>query len=469
MVAKTLKNKNLKRLNAKFLSVLCGHKILLLSPFSFPSPSCPAVRLLIRLHFSPSSPSCMVIIVPHFFPYLPILRHLLTNFIMSNDAQEVRNILQDAVNTRGRFYAHHHNFSVRFEDDDTNAARDAAHFQNILRALDLPPAKDVILGRTALWDFTSALKKLGDILDVQDGRTLLIFHYAGHAITKEDSLHLTASLTSKHSMSFDKSFGQLWDSTGEFLNADVVLILDCCFGGLVTRGMSQGERSVEIVAAVGGDQQAFGISSQSIHMQVRTFTSRLADEIVRVIGAREKTTTSFADIVASMRKTSSPDRFPEYLLKLGKVGARIKIPNASSTNIQWPMPSRKREPHHGRSCSSGTAPPSSGLMAVFKIHLENSESMSSEVRKLVQWIHALHPSIGLELNGVFQGNSTEIIIHAPWPIWAVLRGLPGFDLICETTGRNRLKDVLSQAAPPRQSRAPSQPQILSENIPPPHL
>jgi hypothetical protein len=36
--------------------------------------------------------------------------------------------------------------------------------------------------------------------------------------------------------------------------------------------------------------------------------------------------------------------------------------------------------------------------------------MSSEVGKVVEWIHRLHPSIDLELSGVFQGNSTEIIV-----------------------------------------------------------
>jgi hypothetical protein len=123
-------------------------------------------------------------------------------------------------------------------------------------------------------------------------------------------------------------------------------------------------------------------------------------------------------IIASMREVSNSNRISVYFLRQGKIGISLLIPNQSRTKVQRPMPSSKREFRHTKSSSSGTAASASGLMAVFKIHLENANSMSSEVGKLVEWIHRLHSSNDLELSDVFQGNSTGTVVYAPWSTWA---------------------------------------------------
>lgn len=79
-------------------------------------------------------------------------------------------------------------------------------------------------------------------------------------------------------------------------------------------------------------------------------------------------------------------------------------------------------------------------MAVFKVHLDAVDASSVEVSKLMEWIYSLNPNIGLELCGVFQTHSTDLIVHAPWEIWAALNGLSGFHFIYETFGHNRLPD-----------------------------
>lgn len=216
--------------------------------------------------------------------------------------------------------------------------------------------------------------------------------------------------------------------------------------------MKQADRSVEIVAAVGSTQEALGNESHLVRIQKHTLTSRLADEVARAVGDPARTSIAFTEIIASLRKVSSPERLPEYFLRRGTVGIRLAIPDKSRTSVPRPMlSSGSGSGHMWSSSSSGTAPSASSLVAIFKIHVENANSMSPEIGKLVERIHTLHPSIGLELNGVFQGHSTEIFLLAPWSTWAILNGLSGFQLLCETRGRNRLEAILSQAAQTHES------------------
>ena len=134
--------------------------------------------------------------------------------------------------------------------------------------------------------------------------------------------------------------------------------------------------------------------------------------------------------------------------------------------MQKYIPPGGRQFGHSQSSSSDSAPPPPGLMAVFKIHIDTLDSKSPEIGKLVQWIHKLDPSIGLELNGVFEGRSTEIFVLAPWSTWAVLRGLRGFELLCETRSGNRQQAILSQMAAASLPQGQRHPQEYSGNIPP---
>ena len=269
--------------------------------------------------------------------------------IMAQELNYIGQILSDAVSTRGRYYAHFHNVVVRFADDDTRADKDSLHFQDILKLLGLPRAKEVLLGRQTMWDWASAMKPLCDVLDKQDERKLIIFHYAGHAVLIGGDLHLVASLGSKHTLDFEMSFGPLYRNSAEFTNADVIIILDCCFRGAATRAIGQDERSVEIIAAVGSSQEAFRNASNQIRLQQKTFTSSLADEVARVVGNPAKSSVAFAEIISFMRAVSNPDRLPEYRLRRGTIGIRLGIPEKSRSAVQ--------QYYRQKGGNSGTASP----------------------------------------------------------------------------------------------------------------
>lgn len=204
-------------------------------------------------------------------------------------------------------------------------------------------------------------------------------------------------------MDFELSFGQLYRNSAEFTNADVIIVLDCCFSGAATRAIGQEERSVEIIAAVGSSQEAFGNASNQVRLQQKTFTSRLADEVARVVGDLAKSSVAFAEIINSMRAVSNPDRLPEYRLRRGTIGIRLGIPEKSRSAVQKYIPPKGRQFGHSQSSSSGSALPPPGLMAVFKIHIDTSDSKArkSEIwcSRYTNWTQASVSSLMVFLKG----------------------------------------------------------------------
>lgn len=351
--------------------------------------------------------------------------------------QAVRETLQLAVTNRDRQYAHQHTFTLRFHDDDTQADKDSQHFQSILRTLNFPAAEEVILSnKMVTWDFRPVIDRLTKKLDMEEDRKLIIFHYAGHAkLNDSGDLYLVSSLNSKAFLDFSREFGIFWTDEVVLDRVDVIIILDCCYSVTSARGSPKADRTVEIVSAMGMSQKALGNPSTVARIQNRTFTSRLADEIAKTIGNPEKSSFCFAEIVAQIRGTSRLECVPEYALKLGGPSIRLSIPR--------PRPqagtSSGKSHDHSRSSSSISATPDNDVMAIFTVRSNNADISDDEVSRLVEWIHSLHPSIGLELTGIYRGRSTDsIFFHAPWALWTMLDGLDDWQLICEPFGRNRL-------------------------------
>jgi hypothetical protein len=60
------------------------------------------------------------------------------------------------------------------------------------------------------------------LMNQEDDRKLVIFHYAGHGILKGDEMHLAASLDSNHSLHYETAFAPLWVDIEDFTNVDVI-------------------------------------------------------------------------------------------------------------------------------------------------------------------------------------------------------------------------------------------------------
>ncbi|KAI9794872.1 MAG: hypothetical protein M1816_003001 [Peltula sp. TS41687] len=103
----------------------------------------------------------------------------------------------------------------------------------------MPRAEEIIISRDDLRP-GAVQGRLSDIfhrIALNQGRTLLLGHYAGHGVTNS-----------------------LWtpEEQGGLHGTDVGLILDSCYSGLATRALEKTKRSVEIIAAVDADEQALG-------------------------------------------------------------------------------------------------------------------------------------------------------------------------------------------------------------------
>ena len=207
-------------------------------------------------------------------------------------ANAMREILEEALAQRGRYYSNHFSFSIRFEADDTSAARDTTHFQHIIQLLKLPKARELVLmkdDQMPIWTVIGLLQDLSRRIIKVDGRSLVIGHYAGHGAVKDDKLVFFGSQSSRNRLfGFEITLGTLFENSDSsipvFETTDVILIIDSCYSGNCTRGLGATGRSVEIIASVGAKQQAFGNASDRARVQNRTFTSRLADSIALRVG-----------------------------------------------------------------------------------------------------------------------------------------------------------------------------------------
>jgi hypothetical protein len=104
---------------------------------------------------------------------------------------------------------------------------------------------------------------------------------------------------------------------------------------------------------------------------------------------------------------------------------------------------------------------------VFKAHLENVEPDAPEVQALVTWVYELDASIGVSITSVYRSDSTTLIIHAPYYVWAQLKGRRDVTLIVEAHSQNLLPQILSRSMSHRPSRQPSAPPSLAkENVAP---
>ena len=342
---------------------------------------------------------------------------------------------------------------MRFEEDDSDTFRDTIHFQHILKLLGLSAAQELVIAandkqpKQFIHNFLSELEtKIQNV----DGRCLVLGHYAGHAeMVYGNSLILKESRMRRQSMSFRTTLEVLWDPAElNFNNTDVVMIMDSCFGGQAIRGTEPPDRSVEILASVSMNPNTVGgyHPSQLARYPDDTFTSGLANEVVRIVGRSNADSISFSELVGELRRVPHLGRLPEYLLKMGRVGIRVPIPRQAILvpHHRNPSPQRPQIVTQESFTTVPDIPQPHPIHAIFKVHLSDTDPDSAETAELVQWIYSLNPKIGLELIGVFLSRSTEIFLSAPWHVWALLSHRPGFQLMCETLSPDLVPKILSK-------------------------
>ncbi|KAI9766247.1 MAG: hypothetical protein M1840_006661 [Geoglossum simile] len=368
--------------------------------------------------------------------------------IEGSKTQALLSTLEEATAQHGRYYDQYLSFNIRFESDNTSAFRDAKRFRDMLQTLGIPVASTelVITDKDVdpRWSVTALVLGVARRVARTMGRTLIIGHYAGHSRVGEGGLEFFAAPGKEQSFRYDSTLQPFCIEDSTFCDADIILILDSHYSGAATRDSPLTTRSVEVVAAVKADSEIIA------EIKNDTFTSRLAEMVLQHV-RRGDSSISFAELVSELRESNYPDRYPEYWLRTGRVGVRVPV----LANVSVPLhyrtlmsPNSLATGHRNSGIrdilrSSSPSASTSNYMALFSVRIGDADASSEEVRKLVEWVHSLDPSIGLEVTNVYPSYPTVIIFYSPWSLWAQLNGLPGFSLICEALGRDKLQGIIS--------------------------
>ena len=369
---------------------------------------------------------------------------------MCSQTAQLKDVLEQAVSRRGKHYEAIYSVAFRFAADDTSAQRDSQHFQHLLKLLRLPAAKEIKFSANSESPGYACYKVLDSLakkLDTHEKQCLVVCHYAGHGRIEHDELLFSATLGGEPTLNFQRWMGELWSPDAHrFDKGDVVVILDSCFAGSAVRGMHSSKRSVEILCAVGQSQLAHGNKPDSVRGQQRTFTSKLADCIAMKVGRSDAPSSiTFSQVIQELRTTSHPDRMPEFHMKVGRHGVTIPLPSPPHM-LAMSRQDRQSSPAALTSPMSTTTISSLPLItkAVFTVHLQHDDPKGRDAQELVHWIHSLDPSLGLEVTGIWQTDSSVYLFETPWHVWAELNGMRGVSLVCVATGKNMLSEFLAQ-------------------------
>lgn len=391
----------------------------------------------------------------------------------------VHGILENAIIQRGRPYQEMFAVSVRFEADETSADKDQQIFFSLVKCINIPLAanhpQSLVIRTDDVhpgWTVSFFLERLLDVISTCDGRSLLILHYAGHGgLNADGELTFFAQVPGIRSFKYtnviDRTLVDCSEcNTKRLERTDVVIILDGCFSGNVIRAIPQGERTVEILAAVSANQLALGNPSLSGRNLNRTFTARLAGEVAIKRGREEKSFV-LSDIISGLRCHGNAQRLPMFETALGSMA--IRIPLKARTGNES-IPSRPPRGALGSSESSELQDPSRStdatpnLRVIFTLHIDRTPD-DNDLQSLVRWVQALDPFHGLELTSIHLSRPTLLTFSALWRVWASLKGLPCFSFVSEVFGENLLvRSSFSQVAVPTAQTGLKE--LKSENINP---
>lgn len=419
----------------------------------------------------------------------------------SLEADGFREALEAVIARKGRYYSNLATISLWFGADSTQARRDSEKFTDFATSIEISTKDnlnekvciepdDNMPGRT----FAKNLFTLSENIGQCTGRTLLLFHYAGHgSLNRYDELEFYAEFPGKKSILYHQTVHATLVDPHAYvrdflLKIDVVILLDCCYSGSAIRGIENRDRIVEVISAVGPDQRALGNEpSQDQRVAAITFTARVTTEIAyqHKEGANS---ICFAEIIQRLKERSSRLRGPQYKLMVGTQAIQVPL---KATVLPPLGHSSRRHPTISSSSSSSvqaitpvpTAQVLNELRAVVQVHI-NSERRGAGVESVLAWFEDRGQGFSIELIDIFETNSLLIFFTVPWSIWVQLESSqePSFVLVSEVWGRGlcdhhvpsfsssggdhlnpRQSNYLTRGIGSSQSRGSA---LLKENIPP---
>ncbi|KAE8333317.1 hypothetical protein BDV39DRAFT_165632 [Aspergillus sergii] len=350
--------------------------------------------------------------------------------------EQFRRTLTAAAAQRGRDYTHVYSVTVRWENDDTNAAQDAERFQRMLKNLDIAPAIEHIIGhndpspgvtfQTALFNFIESFKAKSDA-----EHNLMIFHYAGHGMTKNGNFTFAETKAAKRTLNADNCLvNNVKDDQviPESNHLDVLIILDCCFAHIATRTPTIPRRVVEVIAATSVQTPTARSPPHN------TLTAKLAGEIAHRKRTGHKHV-EFADVFQTLRSRGDIVR-PTHTLLVGVASVILPL-NGPRTIDPTSIPAN--------------------YTALFSVSV-SPDLTTDEMRQLSGWIRNLPRFASLNIDNVYRTQSMCFIMRSALSVYAKLHRLQGYSLIAENPSApldlNRLLQSGPSSAAPKKENIP---------------
>lgn len=337
-------------------------------------------------------------------------------------------VLSCAVRARDSYYNNFFALTIRWENYDTHAARDAQNFQNMLRTLNVGDPEHVILGEdddTPGWTLVGQVRSVFARAKRCPGKSIVFIHYTGYGkVNHENKLIVQGAATAPGRRIPTVNISTLVidqvcdEETMKAGDTDTVFVLDCCYSHVVTRKPSTMARTVEILAATDDS------NPNALAPPHNTLTRKLQSEVAR----RKREGHQFvrlSDVMATIR-ARSPTVKPTHHIK---VGSSICLPFTGITP----------RPHN----PDTIGPP---LRAVFAVDVPENASQEL-LERITKWIRDLPPSLSMELDGVYRANSTLLIIQGAYAAFSELAGFPNVKFISDVSSRNLRQDLGPNEAP----------------------
>ncbi|MCJ1355400.1 MAG: hypothetical protein MMC33_005391 [Icmadophila ericetorum] len=211
-----------------------------------------------------------------------------TNLLKS--CEDIKKILVEALDQRGRVYEKISAMTVYWERDDSGGEGESRAFADMAKFLGVSDAcvheisaADKVPG----WTLERAVMSWIEEADDKDGRTLLIFHYTGHAmIDNHNTLQLCPDRKGSKLIPYQRHIGDnLLEPTSNYAffgKIDAVVILDACHSGAAVRGGNI-RRSSELVTATTDEELVCCSLIKAIKLSIAINCSSLHSEGIKFL------------------------------------------------------------------------------------------------------------------------------------------------------------------------------------------
>ena len=320
--------------------------------------------------------------------------------------------------------------TMYWENDDVGGKRDSKKIRDLLqdelgflgKSFKIPIRNSLAKVKGTITSFIGDHDEQGD----NKPRSLLIFHYAGHGeVDKKDrTYYIFGNKDGKGAIKFTPLRIAMLEC-----QADVLIILDCCYAAAAIRGRDAGERTVEIICTSGQGERTWSYEDSFTHyldMAARKLLTRGTFDVEELIQSLDVThaSTQRTPLPPPKKRSRKPvqnqNGLPYHTVPIHRRwmgSASIQFESRNSVTPSSLSPTGLRTP---REC----------FVAVI-IHLAEDSSSASmaELSHAIESLPVEGAAVTAKVILQLRSNSTLALVSLPLTIWQCMSFHPAFTYI----------------------------------------